>query len=81
MFNSIAVLEPCWLSGIRTNEARALTAAVLSCTIPALTAGTHRLFNPAPPEAVLASGSRLLAPISRRDIKGRVRSDVDVLAE
>ena len=43
---------PSWshaeLRGIRTNEERALAAAVLSCTIPPLGLGSHRLFNPVP---------------------------------
>jgi hypothetical protein len=32
MFN--AFLEPCWHSGMRTNEDRVVAAVALSCTIP-----------------------------------------------
>ena len=58
--------------GISTNEERALTAAVLSCSIPRLSTSSHRLFNPAQPEAVLAcdlvvAGQKLQPPEQQKE--------------
>jgi hypothetical protein len=68
---SIAFPEPCWPCGIRTNEQRALTAAVLSCTLTPAGTESHRVFNPAPPEAELAyevmDGDRRTLAISGPD--------------
>src|SRR6266849_2467524 len=52
MFNCL--LEPCLPCGIRSNEERAIAAAVLSCTLPLLVTKSHSLFNPVPPAAKLA---------------------------